>query len=295
MISDHDRVFYSTAGLMTLLPATSPLFTNLPTDPLALRELVSAALLHPFWAQAYGVTIAPVRADEQQQRYVADMSQSLLQLSAKPLTEARSVDQRLFGTCRNFTTFYVGLLRFVGIAARARCGFASYFERDKWVDHWIAEYWNDDQNRWIQVDPQLDDFQRKSVNASWSPDDLPAGVFLSGGECWQGIRGQSIDPSMCGIFDNWGAWFVRSNVVRDLAALNKVELLPWDVWGFMNDWSSLDSPEDNAIVDDLAAVCSSNDLLRAQMMYADARFVVPAVVTSFLDSGPVEVTLRIDQ
>jgi hypothetical protein len=28
-----------------------------------------------------------------------------------------------------------------------------------------------------------------------------------------------------------GLWFIAGNLVRDLAALNKMEMLPWDVWG----------------------------------------------------------------
>ena len=31
----------------------------------------------------------------------------------------------------------------------------------------------------------------------------------------------------------YGYWFIAGNLVRDLAALNKVELLPWDDWGAM--------------------------------------------------------------
>ena len=31
----------------------------------------------------------------------------------------------------------------------------------------------------------------------------------------------------------WGLWFVQGNLIRDLAALCKVELLPWDNWGLM--------------------------------------------------------------
>ena len=33
-----------------------------------------------------------------------------------------------------------------------------------------------------------------------------------------------------GIFDLRGLWFVAGNVMRDFAALNNMEMLPWDVW-----------------------------------------------------------------
>ena len=28
-----------------------------------------------------------------------------------------------------------------------------------------------------------------------------------------------------------GLWFIAEDLVRDVAALNKMEMLPWDVWG----------------------------------------------------------------
>ena len=30
-----------------------------------------------------------------------------------------------------------------GMPARARCGFGAYFEKGKYVDHWVTEYWNE--------------------------------------------------------------------------------------------------------------------------------------------------------
>jgi hypothetical protein len=29
----------------------------------------------------------------------------------------------------------------------------------------------------------------------------------------------------------YGLWFIAGNLVRDLAALNKMEMQPWDIWG----------------------------------------------------------------
>ncbi|TDC86167.1 hypothetical protein E1193_00430 [Micromonospora sp. KC606] len=44
------------------------------------------------------------------------------------------------------------LLRYRGIAARARCGFATYFQPGQGVDHWIAEYRRD--GRWVRIDAE---------------------------------------------------------------------------------------------------------------------------------------------
>src|SRR5262249_4681437 len=45
-------------------------------------------------------------------------------------------------------------------------------------------------------------------------------------------RGE-LDPVTCGLFDEGGYWFIAQNLLRDVASLNKMEMLPWDVWGMM--------------------------------------------------------------
>jgi transglutaminase-like putative cysteine protease len=42
---------------------------------------------------------------------------------------------------------FVALIRRKGVPARARCGFADYFEPGKHLDHWVGEYWNSDEGR----------------------------------------------------------------------------------------------------------------------------------------------------
>jgi hypothetical protein len=59
--------------------------------------------------------------------------------------------------------------------------------------------------------------------------------FIVGGEAWSGCRSGRFDPARFGLttIQECGLWFVCGDLVRDVAALNKVELLPWDVWGVM--------------------------------------------------------------
>src|SRR5579863_10087351 len=101
------------------------------------------------------------------------------------------------------------------------------------VDHWVTEYVSLERGRWVRTDSQLDDRQREILKPSFDPDDMPPGPFLSAGEVWAACRNGHDEPARFGIFDMAGLWFICSNVVRDLAALNKIELLPWDVWGPM--------------------------------------------------------------
>ena len=53
---------------------------------------------------------------------------------------------------------------------------------------------------------------------------------------------------------------MRGNAVRDLAALNKVEMLPWDEWGRMTaSYAGETGPEYDALISELAAVCAADD------------------------------------
>ena len=83
----------------------------------------------------------------------------------------------------------------------------------------------------------------------------------------------------------YGEWFMAASVIRDLAALNKVETLPWDVWGAMpRPGVTLDGSQ-GAYFDRLAALTfdpdANLDELR-QLYEDDASLRVPTVVFNAL-------------
>jgi hypothetical protein len=284
---DRETVnYYATPGLMTDLSASPPeVFDGLPTDPAGLCRSVQGILVHEFWAHAYGFDVPVSRLDSFHTRSAAEMTEHILGLNPAPLAVERAVEQRMVGNCRYFSTLSCALLRRAGIPARARCGFADYFEPGRHVDHWVTEYWDDAERRWVRIDAQLDALQRTVIEPAFDTEDQPPGPFLPGGEAWQRCRRGEADPETFGILDMWGLWFVQANVVRDLAALNKMELLPWDVWGRMafredpdpETVSLTDTVADSTAADDLAAirhVYEDNDDLRVPDTVFDARFEV---------------------
>jgi hypothetical protein len=148
-----------------------------------------------------------------------------------------------------------------GTPARARCGFATYFQADKYVDHWVCEYWNADEGRWVQVDAQLDSLQQQVVKADFDPLDTPGDRFLVAGDVWRQYRDGKIDGDACGIFDMWGDWYIRGNHALDVASLQRVELLPWEPFGIAKSPGSTtgDTPELLELVDATAALTSGGD------------------------------------
>ena len=282
-----DLDFYRAPGPMTGLAGISDEFlTSLP-DPAAIAIAVQGVVLHPFWAHAYGVAVPAAREGELQLRSATAMVERIIEIDARPLSHMREPAQRIFGNCRHFSVLTAALLRRAGIPSRARCGFASYFEPSRWIDHWVVEYWA--AGRWIVLDAQIDTLQREATGIAADPADLPPGLFLSAGAAWNRCRAGLDDADCFGILDMWGKWFIRGNIARDLAALNKVEMLPWDGWGVL--CAGADGPAvDDEYVDDIAELTLGNDLAVVRRRYAnDDGLRVPTRVMSYATPmGPIE-------
>jgi hypothetical protein len=80
---------------------------------------------------------------------------------------------------------------------------------------------------------------------------------LTAGQAWQRCRESLADPAAFGIADMWGLSFIRGNLLRDLAALNKVELLPWDTWGDVIDSDELITDAERLLCDQVAALATA--------------------------------------
>jgi hypothetical protein len=184
------------------------------------------------------------------------------------------------------------MLRHQGIPARARCGFATYFAPDHFEDHWVCEYWRGT-GRWVKVDSQLDAFQRERLGISFDPLDVPEELFLVGGRAWQDCRNGRADSDSFGVSDLHGMQFVRGNLIRDLASLNKMELLPWDAWGLIDKEDIAES--DLALLDRLAEVTQGGDgaFDEIRSLYRDnASLRVASTVRAYLKTGVRTVEIR---
>ena len=226
--------FYARPAGMTSAGEFTSMLLALPNDVAALVPIVQGLGVYDVVAPSfYGFNIPVERQSEIHIRPVKEMLDRVLAIDSRPLTIARPVEERLVCRCRNFLLLLLSTLQAKGIAARARCGFADYFNPGYREDHWLCEYWDKTQARWVLVDTQLDEVWRENLKIDFDPLDVPRDRFLVAGDAWAKCRAGEADPSKFGIhFVNLrGLWFVAGDLVRDIAALNKVEMLPWDVWG----------------------------------------------------------------
>ena len=217
----------------------------------------------------------------------------LAALDPRPLAEARPPERRLVGCCRDFTVLLCAMARHHGIPIRARVGFARYFIPDFHVDHEIVEWWDSGERRWRLVDPELSERHVAHYQIGFDPFDVPRNQFIVGGRAWQLCRTGAADPETFGLAPDLpeprGIRFVRGHVIQDLAALNKMELLLWDVWGLMQ----AEPDASLALVDEIAERTQAADgFADVQRLYARSGLAVPERIRSLSPVvGPHEVAL----
>jgi hypothetical protein len=269
---------YATPGVFTSFDgSTAALAEAAPDDVGGIVRVVQGLLIHEGLAELYGLSLPPERAAEKQLHSAAAMLGRAASLDPRPLTETRPPEHRVVGVCRHFATLLVTILRHQGVPARARCGFAGYFAPGKHLDHWAGEYWNASERRWVLVDAQVDAVQRRHFKIDIDTLDVPRDAFLVGGDAWRACR-EGADPMSFGVAGTqmWGLVEVYGDLFQDLAALQKIELLPWGWYGLATDERGMDETD---LIDRLAAISSRADAAAMSALHAvlasDERLRVP--------------------
>ncbi|KAB1143444.1 hypothetical protein F7R91_25005 [Streptomyces luteolifulvus] len=152
----------------------------------------------------------------------------------------------------------------------------------------------------LLADPELaDPLVVESHKVGFDSMDVPRDRFQVAGDAWQQIRAGEADPKSYGLplphGPLVGEWFVAGNVRLDLAALNKVETLLWDVWG-------VGASSDGEMTDTIRTLYDrAAEMTVGEVTYSATRKLfaenhglrTPRTVTSLAPfNGPSEVALR---
>lgn len=241
----------------------------------------------------------PRGADSQKRGFVV---KQVVDLELRCVTEilAAATERKLFdgdpkqikigGLCRDFAILAASAFRNMGIPARLRVGFADYIVPDFWEDHWLCE-WHDGQC-WYRFDVEfaaVDGFLFNTL-------DVPRERFLMACEAWLRIQNEPGIASRFGVssLDLAGEWFVAGSLLREVAALRKLELKPWDYWGLSKGLSPVStalSREARKTLDQLARRLGSADVEGEGEPGALAGWPLPREVLSFPQGEPVVVVL----
>jgi len=300
--------FYRTHSAMSDPGALASLFADLladpsgPSDPAGLARIVRGLMIHRLEGELFDHAIAEDRLhNDAETRYLDDILQLIAQRNGAPLVQRREAGDRFVGVCRDFALLHCSFLRHTGVPARLRCGFADYFGSDgRYGDHVVTEYW-DDARGWLLADSQLADPSIAEVFAvDFDPMDVPRDRFLVSGAAWRAIRTGEADPKSFGHLrpDDplVGEWFAAGTVRLDLAALNKVETLLWDIWGAgaSSDEEMTDAIRD--LYDQVSQVTGDEVPFAAarELFTQNESLRTPQKVLSMAPfNGPSEATLRV--
>lgn len=140
-------------------------FKTLPTDVKKLGNLISNQIIHRVTLKdgntkankdlRYGdMTKYPwykLRCDDDVLTTVTAMTAELFRLNEEGFTKNRKVEDKIVVTCRFVAILMASILKSNNIPCRVRSGFAPYFFKGSW-DHWINEYWDESQQKWITFD-----------------------------------------------------------------------------------------------------------------------------------------------
>jgi excinuclease ABC subunit A len=250
------------------------LYDGLPDDLRGLISLIQGQMIHRNAVNRYGVTLPRGSRSEQHLRTMRQRLARIAELSPDPLTIPREPRERTVGRCRDFAVFLVSLLRHKGIPARMRVGFADYlFDKGGFkADHWITEYWDETNSRWVLADPDIGGMPAGllGIQIACNLFDLRRDHdFYVAGSAWQLARAGKVRSDLFRYSGQWkGFPCIRGNLLHDFQSLNRLELGLSDYWDELHykPETSL-AVEDKAVLDRVAALTinpeASFDQMRA--------------------------------
>ena len=260
------------AGYAVQSPFSDPgrhasLLDALPTDIRELMAVVRNVLVH---YRASGIDLPPERLAAIDSRWVDRILDVDQARHGTPLGAPRAEVDRVACCCRDFTLLTMAALRHRGVPARSRIGFAGYFQPDWHYDHVVVEHW--DGSRWVFSDAQI----APAAHWGFDPADVPRLVgstpprrppFETAGQAWAAYRRGELDVSTYGVAPGLpfaGGWFVRDEVIYEVAHRYRDELLLWDAWGAIGPDSvdpvdDVDSVDDVELIDEVAALLLAAD------------------------------------
>ncbi|MCY1136609.1 transglutaminase-like domain-containing protein [Actinoplanes sp. Pm04-4] len=233
---------------------------GLPAEPETLGAVVRSLLVHNHTAKVRGLRFSAGRRAHIETVGAEAIVDNVVGIDSAPLDRARPVGRRMYGFCYHFALLHCALLRAVGTAARVRCGFAGYFAKGRWIDHWVVEYW--DGSRWVLTDSQT------------GRSDLTRDDFQDGVTAWKLCRAGAAQPAVYGNGELWGWDELRGSLINDVGALDKVEVAGW-YWCDRLQVEPLDQPHEE--LDQVLDVVSVAEVGECFELYPDLRPPADAV------------------
>ena len=132
------------------------LYKNLPDSLPDLCKLIKSQFLHPYEdLPKYREQIPEERWNESfNYPTVKSILDGLLSYDSPGIVKNRKPEARLVLGCNQNAIILASILKYRGIPARVRYGHATYFITGFHISHTICEVWNENEMRWMLVDPK---------------------------------------------------------------------------------------------------------------------------------------------
>ena len=123
------------------------------------------------------------------------MIAGILRLDETGFTKNRDVTKRITVSCRQASVLFSAILKAKGIPCRSRAGFMDFGDTgDSYTEHWVNEYWDFNENRWVLVD--ADGYYEYEQRFGYSQFDLPRRKFVTASEAWIGLRKNTLNKKL---------------------------------------------------------------------------------------------------
>ena len=194
------------------------MYHGLPESLSELCCLIKKQFIHPAILEEYP-DVLPKGSENEDTKFltVEQMLETLLERNPLGLVINRPPEERVLVSCRYHVLLLISIMKYRGIPARARVGFAPYLNAERKPScHWIAEIWNPQEHRWLFVDPDI-----KRV-------DFPRQEFDLAGSVWLKARKGTIQPELYGLGEWRGLDCIRGELCQDFASILGFEPVYWD-------------------------------------------------------------------
>ena len=186
------------------------LYDNLPDSLPELCRLIRSQFIHPYAELSKYREQIPKERWNESIKYptVKSILEGLLSYDSSGIMKNRKPEDRLVLGCRHNAILLTSILKYRGIPARVRIGHVTYLKPGIHLSHTICEVWNENDKRWMLVDPStvMVDFSRDKFDFS--------------NDLWLKMQNGEIDPIQYGFPSRYsGLVSIVGKICPDLASI----------------------------------------------------------------------------
>lgn len=208
-MSEKDVQRYLETSVYTYAGAYKDFLLSLPNDIPTIGRLVCDQITHPtmyftepssyledtFFGKFASYPKHRFKNEDELYITAVSMIAGILRLDEAGFTQNRDVTKRITVSCRQASILFSAILKAKGIPCRSRAGYMDFGDTgDSYMEHWVNEYWNSKEQRWVLVD--ADGYYEYENRFGYSQFDLPRRKFVTASEVWLGFRKGTLDKKI---------------------------------------------------------------------------------------------------